>query len=179
MFIVCSETARAKNNAAAGEKLLSVGDPSFARKGFTDLPRLPSAAREAEGVAAYYRSPHLLTGSHATKEAVVDGMVGAEVAHLALHSVADGLSPMRSKLLLAEEHQSGSSGNYSERTQITDLVSDVVWHPKAKAPWRYKLSKIYYMAEVDQAAAELATRRRLKAACVYESCKSRFVSLII
>lgn len=47
-----------------------------------------------------------------------------------------------------------------KRTQISELVSDVVWHLKANAPWRYKLSKIYYTLEVDQAVAELAMARK-------------------
>ncbi len=51
-----------------------------------------------------------------------------------------------------------------KRTQISEVVSDVVWHLKANAPWRYKLSRIYYTPEVDQAVTELATTRKLKAA---------------
>lgn len=51
-----------------------------------------------------------------------------------------------------------------KRTQVTDLVGDVVWHLKANAPWRYKLSKIYYTPEVNQTVAELATTRKLEAA---------------
>ena len=51
-----------------------------------------------------------------------------------------------------------------KRTGIVDLVGDVVWHLKANAPWRYKLSRIYYTPEVDQAVADLAATRKLKAA---------------
>jgi len=51
-----------------------------------------------------------------------------------------------------------------KRAHISDLVGDVVWHLKANAVWRYKLSRIYYTPEVDQAVAELATARKLKAA---------------
>ncbi len=51
-----------------------------------------------------------------------------------------------------------------KRTQLRDLVSDVLWHLKANAPWQYKLSRIYYTPEVDQAVAELATTRKLMAA---------------
>ncbi len=51
-----------------------------------------------------------------------------------------------------------------KRMQIIDLVSDVVWHLKANAPWRYKLSKIYYTLEVDHAVAELQRAQKLKAA---------------
>lgn len=51
-----------------------------------------------------------------------------------------------------------------KRTDIAQLVGDVVWHLKANDPWRYKLSKIYYTPEVDQAVADLAAMRKLKAA---------------
>jgi hypothetical protein len=50
------------------------------------------------------------------------------------------------------------------RTGIFDLVGDVVWHLKANAPWRYKLSRIYYTPEVDQAVADLVATRKLNAA---------------
>ncbi len=51
-----------------------------------------------------------------------------------------------------------------KRAQISELVSDVLWHLKANAPWRYKLSKIYYTPEVDNAMAELAATPKLKVA---------------
>ncbi len=51
-----------------------------------------------------------------------------------------------------------------KRTSIAELVSDVVWHLKANAPWRYRLSSIYYAPEVDQAVAALTPPRKLKAA---------------
>ncbi len=51
-----------------------------------------------------------------------------------------------------------------KRTRISDLVGDVVWHLKRNGPWRYRLSDIYDTPEVDQAVAELADARKLKAA---------------
>jgi transposase len=51
-----------------------------------------------------------------------------------------------------------------KRTQITDLVSDVVWHLKHNGPWRYKLSDLYYQPEVDAALTELISAQKLKAA---------------
>jgi len=51
-----------------------------------------------------------------------------------------------------------------KRTKLADLVSDVMWHSKANAAWRYKLSKIYYTPEVDAVVAERQTTRKLKAA---------------
>jgi len=51
-----------------------------------------------------------------------------------------------------------------KRTQLAELVSDVVWHLKRNGPWRYKLSDIYDTQEIDQAVAELAAARKLRAA---------------
>jgi hypothetical protein len=51
-----------------------------------------------------------------------------------------------------------------KRTQIAQVVDDVLWHLKANAPWQYKLSKIYYTPEVAQAVTEQAATRKLKAA---------------
>lgn len=51
-----------------------------------------------------------------------------------------------------------------KRRRLADLVSDVVWHLKRNGPWRYKLSDIYSTPEIDQAVAELAAARKLKAA---------------
>ena len=51
-----------------------------------------------------------------------------------------------------------------KRTSIAEVVGDVAWHLKANAPWRYKLSRIYYTPEVDRAVAELNTARKLKVA---------------
>jgi len=51
-----------------------------------------------------------------------------------------------------------------KRTRIADLVSDVVWHLKRNGPWRYRLSELYYEAEVDAAMAELLTAEKSMAA---------------
>ncbi len=51
-----------------------------------------------------------------------------------------------------------------KRTRISDLVGDVVWHLKRNGPWRYQLSDLYDTPEIDQAMAELAAARNLKAA---------------
>jgi transposase len=51
-----------------------------------------------------------------------------------------------------------------KRTRIAELVADVVWHLKWNGPWRYKLSEIYYMPEVDVALGVLVEAEQLKAA---------------
>lgn len=109
VFIIKSDVARALG-APAGERLLSVGNPSFDRRAFASLADLPSAAVEAAAVARHYEtpSPLVLTGRSATKEAVVKAMGDADVIHLASHYVVDERSPARSQLLLAKPAAGGS-----------------------------------------------------------------------
>src|SRR6185369_8108727 len=53
VFIANTQVAE-KKPAAKGEKLLSIGNPSFDRSLFPSLPDLPSAALEAKSVARSY-----------------------------------------------------------------------------------------------------------------------------
>lgn len=50
------------------------------------------------------------------------------------------------------------------RKQIGQLVGDVEQHLKVNGPWPYKLSEIYYTAEVTAAVKELEKQRLFKAA---------------
>jgi hypothetical protein len=50
------------------------------------------------------------------------------------------------------------------RKQIGQLVGDVEQHLKVNGPWPYKLSEIYYTAEVTAAVKELEKQQLLKAA---------------
>jgi CHAT domain-containing protein len=108
VFIACTEEAR-RREAVATESILSVGNPSFSRAKFPELPDLPSAAREAEQIAAYYNAAPLL-GRMARESLVRAGMRHADVIQFASHYVIDPQSPMQSRLLLSEESQpSGAS----------------------------------------------------------------------
>lgn len=118
VFVVCTQAAGRKRLADGGERLLSVGNPSFSRQDFPSLPDLPSAETEAREVSAYYESARLLTGPDARADAVKDGMGDSEVIHLALHSVLDPRFPMRSKLLLAK----GPGGGGLTASDISGLT---------------------------------------------------------
>jgi CHAT domain-containing protein len=113
IYISCSQDAREKDRIKA-ERLLSVGDPRFDGKRFPSLDGLPSAAREAESVADYYKLRVLLTGETATETRVSSEMQRADVIHLALHAITDRDSPMRSKLLLASEPLAASFNNKAD-----------------------------------------------------------------
>lgn len=102
LFVSVSESAGAKSGRA-GERLVSVGDPSFSRELFPALPRLPAAAREAEAVAAFYPSSQVLRREEAREQTLKAELGRADVAHLALHYVVDGRSELLSGFALAPE----------------------------------------------------------------------------
>lgn len=102
--LAVSTEAAARRGGSSGEpeSFFGVGNPLFDPAQFPSLQDLPAAAREARASASFYGgSPVLLTGAAATKARVLAGLAQADVAHLALHSVVDERSPMRSRLVLA------------------------------------------------------------------------------
>jgi CHAT domain-containing protein/lipoprotein NlpI len=110
VFIVSSEEALAKVNSA-DERLLSVGNSSFDRSAFPHLQDLPSAEVEAERIREYYGvGSTCLVGPAARKERIAQEMMGADVAHFALHYVVDEDYPMNSRLLLAKDGGMGRAG---------------------------------------------------------------------
>ena len=120
MFVICSEAAVAKENVAE-EKLLVVGDPSFDRSDFPLTPYLASARHEAESIADLYRQPKKLIGEQASKRRLLKEMDKFDLLHLALHCVVDARSPMRSKLLLADEGNDDPSSDVLQAYEIYSL----------------------------------------------------------
>ena len=100
IFIASSEQAKTRARAP-GERLLSVGNPSFNRDEFNSLPDLPGAVQEAEQIAALYQPEIHLIAAAATAGRVRRALVDADIIHLATHAVADERSPLLSKLLMA------------------------------------------------------------------------------
>ena len=85
-----------------GEKLLSVGNPSFDRNSFPQLSDLPEAASEAKAISAYYSKAEVLIGPNARKDAVVGGMANAQVIHLAAHAIDKSGDELHAGLVLAK-----------------------------------------------------------------------------
>ena len=113
LLVFLSEIA-SKKEGTREERLLSVGNPRFDREDFPSLPDLPSAAREAEQIAACYGSSRVLLGTHATHDQVNSEMLNSDVIHLAVHSVADERSPMHSRLVLAKDSTQTNGGQASD-----------------------------------------------------------------
>lgn len=100
LFLSSTETARQKSGAQS-EALLSVGNPSFDRKLFPDLPDLPNAAEEAIKIGGYYGKHLVYVNEKAVKPAILQGLKDSDVVHLALHYVPNPKSPMLSQIPLA------------------------------------------------------------------------------
>ncbi|MFL6228575.1 MAG: CHAT domain-containing protein [Pyrinomonadaceae bacterium] len=127
VFIESTKSAaeRAGRVALTDERLLAVGNPSFDRSAYK-LADLTDAAREATGVADFYRSPRILLDRQAREGAVRIELERADVAHFAAHYVIDPRSSLNSKLLLAkdtgvESHHGRSEGGGLEPRDIYQL----------------------------------------------------------
>jgi CHAT domain-containing protein len=118
VFLICTENARNKSSFET-EKVLSIGNPAFDQKDFSDLKDLPSARNEAEEISKHYFAPKKLLGKDATREAFQSNYKDFEVIHFAGHYVVQPDAPLRSKLVLAKD--SGSKENFLTNA---DLMGD-------------------------------------------------------
>src|SRR5207247_4437076 len=107
-FVFSSATATRKGNASQ-ESLLSIGNPSFDKVAYPNLPNLQSAGLEAESITKYYKSSVLLLNEDARETRVKELIGKTNIVHFALHYVIDVRSEMLSKLVLAKE--SGGSNS--------------------------------------------------------------------
>jgi CHAT domain-containing protein len=114
VLIDCTEEAQKRR--ALRESALCVGVTNFREDQDGKHPNLPSAEREALEVANNYQSSVCLSKGQARREAVLSEMPRANVIHLASHFVTSDSSPMRSRLLLADE----SVGDY--RTEVPNAA---------------------------------------------------------
>jgi CHAT domain-containing protein len=103
------EAKKRKTNPV--ESLLSVGNPAFDKREFSELQDLPAAEREAREITRFYERALLLTNRDASKKAVEAGFEKANVVHLAGHYVVDEISPLLSGLILAGDGKTGDPQN--------------------------------------------------------------------
>ncbi len=96
--------------AAEQASALVLGDPRTDTVLFRQLTQLPGAAEEARQVAATYADATLLTGSHATREALLAEIGEHAVVHLATHALVNDTNPPRSMLALAPRRSGDGSG---------------------------------------------------------------------
>jgi CHAT domain-containing protein/tetratricopeptide (TPR) repeat protein len=101
VFLRCTENAAKKENLQT-ETLLSVGNPAFDRREFSELANLPTAESEAREIGSLYPKAKILLGKNATKRAILNSLENADVIHFAGHYVVEPQSPLASKLVLAK-----------------------------------------------------------------------------
>ncbi len=80
---------------------LVVGNPSFDRQFFSWLRPLPDATEEAAAVARFYAPATLLTGSAATRAAILRELPRHPIFHFAGHSLGNSITPGESQLVVA------------------------------------------------------------------------------
>ena len=102
MFLVSTDKARQKEGVTS-ETLLSVGNPWFDRGAFRNLKDIPWATDQAAKIATFYQLPTVLLEGDAREGAIRRMLERADVAHFAMHYIADERSPLLSLLPLAEE----------------------------------------------------------------------------
>jgi CHAT domain-containing protein len=97
------------------DRALVVGNPAVSPKWRRLLPPLVSANQEAIAVASGFPDAAILLGSNATKQRVIDKLIGAKVLHFASHSLQTRLGPA---LVL------GDSGTGNDLLAIADLPAE-------------------------------------------------------
>ena len=102
MFLVSTDKARQKESTTS-ETLLSIGNPWFDRGAFRNMKDIPWATDQAAKIATFYQLPTVLLEGDARESTIRRVLERADVAHFAMHYVADERSPMLSLLPLAQE----------------------------------------------------------------------------
>ena len=102
-FLIESTKHAAERSSVKEEQLLAVGNPSFDRSANPDAADLPDAEREVDQIKLNYPLPKVLVERDATRSAILNAIVRADVAHFATHFEIDSRSSLLSKVLLGPE----------------------------------------------------------------------------
>ena len=114
VFVLATRSA-AGRTIDQNESILAVGNPSFVREKFDDLPYLPESENEVAEVSKLYPRWQTMIRGDATKDAFLKSITGAEVVHFSGHHVVVPGSPMSSYLLLAAD------GDDQARSELSNL----------------------------------------------------------
>lgn len=96
------------------ETLLSIGNPQFNKTEYNNsLNSLPSAKDEAIEISTLYTNPKVLVEKDATKKAVKEKLLNADVVHFAGHYLVEEKTPLLSGLVLAgDKKEEANLANY-------------------------------------------------------------------
>ena len=141
-----------------------LGDPRADARLFPYLPSLPGAAEEAERVAAVYSNRSLAIGPDATREALLAGLRGRSVLHVAAHALVNAADPARSALILAPDATSPSGALTAAEIAALPLgdvrtvvlaACDSATGPMAGAEGSLSLARAFLAARVPSVVASL------------------------
>jgi CHAT domain-containing protein len=117
-FLVAAFGRQAKLPMAG--RALVVGNPLLDTSS-AQLPPLPGALREAQGVAKAYPSPRLLTGADARRDSVLALLATSSVFHFAGHAIINSDQPELSYLALASTGSGSADGGILRAREIGNL----------------------------------------------------------
>lgn len=109
IFLLCTSNAKNKTENK-DETLLSVGNPDFDRKEFSDLDELSEAENEAVEIAKLYPNAQKLLGPEATKSAFLQYLPNAEIVQFAGHYIVKRGESLNSSLILAQDKNDPAGG---------------------------------------------------------------------
>jgi len=156
--------ARRRGSHEAAETAMVLGDPRADARLFPYLPSLPGAAEEAERVAAVYSNRSLAIGPDATREALLAGLRGRSVLHVAAHALVNAADPARSALILAPDATSPSGALTAAEIATLPLgdvrtvvlaACDSATGPMAGAEGSLSLARAFLAARVPSVVASL------------------------
>ncbi len=107
-YLLALARFRALAGAGALPKALLIGDPTFQRAAFPDLPRLPDARLEVEALARLYPGATVLLEKQASKDRTLAELGRHDIVHIASHAVAHPEFPPLSRFALAPGADDGS-----------------------------------------------------------------------
>jgi len=104
-FLIESSKRAGGRVPVKNEQLLAVGNPLVDRTANPNAADLPGAEREVDQITSNYPLPlpKILVGRDATRSAILNAIVGADVVHFATHFQVDSRSSLLSKVLLGPE----------------------------------------------------------------------------
>jgi tetratricopeptide (TPR) repeat protein len=117
-LFLASSARLAALGMAAPRTVLALGNPTFERRLFPNLPNLPNAVTEAERIGSTYRQAKVFTEGGATRAVLESYGPASDVIHFAGHAVLNERDVWRSSLLLARDAQAKDSGVFT----VTDLA---------------------------------------------------------
>lgn len=115
VFIQSSQKAQLLSqntaNGISAENILAVGNPTFDKQSHPNLEDLPSAAIEAQKIAALYPKSTVLLAEDASEKHIERFLEKADIAHFAAHYLINEKNPLLSGLLTASESGGDPSNN--------------------------------------------------------------------